>query len=164
MKETNKVVLALGANIGDRPAALRAAVRGLADYVTITAKSPIYETAPAYIADQPKFLNAAVIGKTKLEPLALLRAIKNLESDLGRQPTFHYGPRAIDIDVIFYGNEIIDRLELTVPHPRLAEREFVLRPLVDIAPDWRHPQNGLTAAEMLTRLTETSAKKLAEML
>ncbi len=158
--EIHKIALALGSNIGDRMAALQAARKGLADYMTITAASPIYETAPIYVTDQPLFLNAALIGETKLGPLTLLRAVKDLENDLGRQPTFHYGPRAIDIDIIFYGDEVINLPELILPHPRIAEREFVLRPLADIAPDWRHPQIGLTVEKMLGLLPDQSAKKL----
>ena len=156
--KTTKVALALGANVGDRIAALRAAVEGLKPYLTITAKSAVYETAPVYVAGQPAFLNAALIGETKLEPLVLLRAVKDLENDLGRQPTFHYGPRSIDIDIIFYGDETVDLPELAIPHPRVAEREFVLRPLNDIAPDWRHPQTGLTVKEMLAAVEGTSPR------
>jgi 2-amino-4-hydroxy-6-hydroxymethyldihydropteridine diphosphokinase len=156
--KTEKIALALGANVGDRMAALRAAVEGLAPYIDIAARSPVYETAPAYVSDQPPFLNAALIGETKLEPLVLLRAVKDLENDLGRQPTFHYGPRAIDIDIIFYGQEIVSVPELAIPHPRMVEREFVLRPLNDIAPDWRHPQIGLTVAEMLARVEGQSPR------
>jgi 2-amino-4-hydroxy-6-hydroxymethyldihydropteridine diphosphokinase len=156
-----KVALALGANIGDRLAALRDAVKWLEPYISITAISPIYETAPAYVSDQPAFLNAAVIGETKLEPLTLLRAVKDLENDLGRQPTFHYGPRAIDIDVIFYGDETVNLPELAIPHARVAEREFVLRPLNDIAPGWKHPQNGQTVAEMLAK-TDGNSPRLDE--
>jgi 2-amino-4-hydroxy-6-hydroxymethyldihydropteridine diphosphokinase len=153
-----RIALALGANVGDRMAALRAAVSGLKPYIGITATSPVYETAPQYVRDQAAFLNAALIGETRLEPLTLLRAVKDLENDLGRQPTFHYGPRAIDIDIIFYGDEIIDMPELRIPHPRVAEREFVLRPLADVAPDWRHPQIGLTVREMLAKSTDVSPR------
>jgi 2-amino-4-hydroxy-6-hydroxymethyldihydropteridine diphosphokinase len=156
--KTVKVALALGANVGDRLAALRAAIDGLKPYVAITAKSPVYETAAAYVAGQPAFLNAALVGETKLEPLVLLRAVKDLENDLGRMPTFHYGPRAIDIDIIFYGDESVALPELAIPHPRVAEREFVLRPLSDIAPSWRHPQSGLAVKEMLARVEGNSPK------
>jgi 2-amino-4-hydroxy-6-hydroxymethyldihydropteridine diphosphokinase len=156
--KTVKVALALGSNVGNRVDALRAAVEGLAPYINISAKSAVYETAPAYVAGQPPFLNAALVGETRLEPLFLLRAVKDLENDLGRQPTFHYGPRAIDIDIIFYGNEVVNVPELMIPHPRLAEREFVLRPLNDIAPDWRHPQSGLTVREMIAAVEGTSPR------
>jgi 2-amino-4-hydroxy-6-hydroxymethyldihydropteridine diphosphokinase len=158
-----KVALALGANLGDRLMALRRAVEALGGYMTVVAISPVYETPPAYVAEQPTFLNAAMIGETQLEPLALLGALKKLEKDLGRQPTFRYGPRAIDIDIIFYGDEVIALSQLTLPHPRLAEREFVLRPLADIAPLWRHPQNHLTVAEMLARLPLAAAKNIGQL-
>jgi 2-amino-4-hydroxy-6-hydroxymethyldihydropteridine diphosphokinase len=155
---SHKVALALGSNLGDRMGALRAAIEGLAPYVNITAISPVYETAPAYVTDQPAFLNAALVGETRLEPLVLLRAVKDLENDLGRQPTFHYGPRAIDIDIIFYGDETLALPELNIPHGRLAEREFVLRPLNDIAPDWKHPATGLSVAQMLAQTSAASPK------
>ncbi|MGE3623691.1 MAG: 2-amino-4-hydroxy-6-hydroxymethyldihydropteridine diphosphokinase [Bdellovibrionales bacterium] len=153
-----KVAIALGSNIGDRMQALRTAVDGLAPYIDIVARSPVYETAPAYVTDQPPFLNAALVGETKLGPLILLRAVKDLENDLGRMPTFHYGPRAIDIDIIFYGDEIMNEAEITIPHPRMAEREFVLRPLNDIAPGWIHPENGKTVAEMLAAVEGQSPR------
>lgn len=161
---THKIAIALGSNLGDRLASLRAAVQGLADYMEITAISPVYETPPLYVTDQPSFLNAAVTGTTKLEPLPLLRAVKDLENDLGRKPSFHYGPREIDIDILFYDDDMVNVPELILPHPRLAEREFVLRPLADIAPDWRHPQTGVKIATILAQLPDPSARKLKENL
>jgi 2-amino-4-hydroxy-6-hydroxymethyldihydropteridine diphosphokinase len=162
--ETNPVVLALGSNMGDRLAALRAAAAKLARYVTVKKTSPVYETTAAYVVDQPPFLNAVLTGETKLEPLALLWSLKELEIKLGRQPTFHYGPRLIDIDMLFYGDRILSTQELILPHPRVAEREFVLRPLADIAPDWKHPQSGLTVAEMLGRLPAHTAMRVQDVL
>jgi len=157
------VALGLGSNIGNREAALRAALSGLAPFIDIKAVSNLYETAPAYVTDQPAFLNAAAVGEAKLEPLILLRAMKQLESDLGREPTFRYGPRLLDIDIIFYGDRELKTPELTLPHPRLAEREFVLRPLADIAPDWLHPVTGLTIAEMLALVPASDAKNLGPL-
>jgi 2-amino-4-hydroxy-6-hydroxymethyldihydropteridine diphosphokinase len=125
--------------------------------------SPVYETAPAYVTDQRAFLNAAVLGETKVEPLALLLALKDLEKDLGREPSFRYGPRAIDIDIIFYGDKTMTTPELTIPHPRLAEREFVLRPLADIAPDWKYGQNGMTVAQMLSAVPHSHATCLGPL-
>jgi 2-amino-4-hydroxy-6-hydroxymethyldihydropteridine diphosphokinase len=159
-----KVALALGSNLGDRPAALRTVIAKLAPYVAVTQISPVYETAAAYITDQPTFLNAALTGETKLTPLALLWSLKELEMEIGRQPTFHYGPRLIDIDIIFYGDTMIDTAELILPHPRVSEREFVLRPLADIAPGWKHPLSGLTVAAMLERLPEHSAVRVEDVL
>jgi 2-amino-4-hydroxy-6-hydroxymethyldihydropteridine diphosphokinase len=146
------VALALGSNRGDRLGFLRKAVKALASCVEVTALSPVYETAPAYVADQPVFLNAVVLGTTKLEPLPLLGAIKDIEKEIGRMPTYRYGPREIDIDMVSYGDLILETPELTLPHPRLQERDFVLRPLSDIAPEWRHPITGKTATEMLALL------------
>jgi 2-amino-4-hydroxy-6-hydroxymethyldihydropteridine diphosphokinase len=158
-----KIALALGSNEGDRLAALRAAVKALAQYVDVTATSSVYETVPLYNDDQPHFLNAALIGTTKLTPLTLLWNIKRIETELGRTPTYRYGPRAIDIDIVFYGDQIIATPELTVPHPHVAAREFVLRPLADIASDWKHPQNGLTVKEMLGQLPDTKPANLGPL-
>jgi 2-amino-4-hydroxy-6-hydroxymethyldihydropteridine diphosphokinase len=157
-----KVVLALGSNIGDRAANLRRAVEALAPYVDIERRSPIYETAPAYVTDQALFLNAVVTGTTRLEPYVLLRAVKDLESELGREPTFHYGPRAIDIDIIFYGDVVLRTAELIIPHPRVGEREFVLRPLADIAPDFIHPETRATVSAMLARIPHSLPERFAD--
>ncbi len=158
------VALALGSNVGDRLEALRKAVKALAVYIDIHAASPVYETAPAYVTDQPPFLNAALIGSTKLEPLALLSMVKNIEKEVGRLPTFRYGPRVIDIDILFYGDLVYRTDALTIPHARLQEREFVLRPLSDIAPQWPHPQSGKTVAEMLASVPETGMNNIGEAL
>lgn len=151
-----RVILALGTNMGDRLENLRAAIARLRPFVDIEKISPVYETASAYVTDQPDFLNATLAGTTHLEPLPLLWVVKDLESDIGRVPTFRYGPRVIDIDILFYDEQIVDLPELTIPHPRIAERDFVLYPLNDIAPDLQHPQNGLTVTGMLARLPRTS--------
>jgi len=158
-----KIALALGSNEGDRLAALRAAVKALGRYVDVIATSSVYETAPLYIDDQPLFLNAALTGTTKLTPLALMWNIKQLETALGRTPTYRYGPRRIDIDIIFYDDQVIATPELTLPHPYMAEREFVLRPLADIAPDWKHPQTGLMVREMLAPLPNTKPANLGPL-
>ncbi|NTU77587.1 MAG: 2-amino-4-hydroxy-6-hydroxymethyldihydropteridine diphosphokinase [Alphaproteobacteria bacterium] len=151
-KPIKKAVLALGSNLGDRLAALRAARAALAPYVVVTATSHVYETKALYAADQPTFLNAALVGETTLEPQALLYTVKEIERSLGREPTYRYGPRAIDIDIIFYEKLQLRTQELTIPHTLLAERSFVLSPLRDIAPDWVHPGTGATVLEMLAAL------------
>ncbi|HNQ66552.1 MAG TPA: 2-amino-4-hydroxy-6-hydroxymethyldihydropteridine diphosphokinase [Smithella sp.] len=158
------VALALGSNLGDRFASLRKAVEALASCVEISSASPVYETAPAYVTDQPAFLNAAVIGTTKLEPLPLLWALKNIERDVGRTPTFRYGPRVIDIDIIFYGDTILETPELILPHPRVFERDFVLKPLADIAPSWKHIKLGKTVTEMLAALPSNTLSCLGSLL
>jgi len=155
-----RVFLGLGSNLGDREAHLRAALRALAPAVTIETVSSIYETEPVGYLDQPRFLNAVCSGTTGLPPLALLRAIKQLEHDLGRVPTVRFGPRVIDIDILFYDHLVLDTPELQVPHPRLAERAFVLLPLAEIAPDWRHPLTRQTARQMAAQVGQAGAWRL----
>jgi 2-amino-4-hydroxy-6-hydroxymethyldihydropteridine diphosphokinase len=158
------IALALGSNLGDRQAALSAAIEGMAPYITVTAVSKVYETAPAYVTDQPAFLNAVVLGTTKLSPLILLRAVKQLEIDVGREPSFRYGPRLLDVDILFYDNQAIATAELNLPHPRMCEREFVLRPLADVAPNWVDPLSRQTVREMLEKLPKTEPICLGPLL
>jgi len=143
------VFLALGSNLGDRLANLRAAVDALAPEVHVLAESRMYETPPWGYADQPAFLNMAVQAETDLAPEALLRRLKQIEVEVGRQPSFRYGPRQIDLDILFYDDLVLESDALTVPHPRLHERAFVLVPLVDLAPEWMHPVLGQSVARLL---------------
>lgn len=128
------VHLGLGTNLGDRAANLTAALAALADIVTIGDRSSVWETAPMHVLDQPAFLNMAVAGTTEIAPLDLLARIKEIEARLGRVASVRYGPRLIDIDILAMGDETIDSERLTLPHPRLSERRFVLAPLAEIAP------------------------------
>ena len=146
------VCLALGSNLGDKIDVLRATCRALAPYVTISATSSVYETQPAYVTDQPLFYNAVIRGTTKLDPMGLLYTVKDIEIELGRRPTFRYGPRVIDIDIIFYDSLALHTTELTIPHSLMAERIFVLKPLADIAPELRHPVLNKTVQELLNAL------------
>jgi 2-amino-4-hydroxy-6-hydroxymethyldihydropteridine diphosphokinase len=156
-----QVYLALGSNLGDRHANLRAAVKALAPGVRVLEESRIYETPAWGYEDQPPFLNMALKAETSLQPEALLAHVKQLESDLGRTPSFHWGPRLIDIDVLFYDDLVLDTPGLTIPHPRLHERAFVLVPLADIAPALLHPATGKTVQQMLEDV-DRSAIRLYE--
>jgi len=147
------VYLALGTNLGDRLANLRAAIDALSPDVRVLAQSHIYQTPPWGYEDQPAFLNMAVKGETDLGPESLLYRLKQIEVELGREPTFRYGPRQIDLDILFYDDLILNQENLVIPHPRLQERAFVLVPLNDIAPELRHPVIGKTVREMLAGLS-----------
>ena len=133
------IYLGLGTNLGDRAANLQAAIAGLAEKMVITAVSPIYQTPPWGVVAQPDFLNLCVAAECDLGPKELLAFVKNLEIEIGREPAVRWGPRLIDIDLLFYSDQIIEAENLTVPHPGMAERIFVLRPLADIVPDFVHP-------------------------
>jgi len=147
-----EIFLALGSNLGDRAANLEAAIAALAPDVEVLERSPVYESDPKYVTDQPPFLNMALRGRTGLDAAALLRRLKDIEAALGRTPTVRYGPRLIDLDIVFYGDEIVETPDLVVPHPAMSERAFVLRPLADLAPDKRHPATGRTVRDMLDAL------------
>ena len=129
------VYLALGANLGDRSASLRTAVERLRDAVAVERMSSVYETEPAYLLDQPHFLNMALRGRTTLDPHALLAFLKRIERDMGRAAGPRYGPRTIDLDILLYDSLALATAQLTLPHPRMAERPFVLAPLAEIAPE-----------------------------
>lgn len=153
--------LGLGTNLGDRAANLHAAVTGLAENLTVTAVSPIYETPPWGITDQPDFLNMCLTAKTDLPPYELLALLKKLEKENGRVPGKRWGPRLIDIDLLFYANQIIETEKLILPHPELPERAFVLRPLADIAPDFVHPVLGETIAELAAKIDDEGIRVFA---
>ncbi len=159
------VHLALGGNLGDRAANLAEAIRRLGAAVEIDAQSALYETAPMYVTDQPAFLNMAVRGTTRLDPPALLGALKEIEAALGRdQGGLRFGPRPIDIDILLYADTVMATPELEIPHPRMAERAFVLCPLADIAADAVHPllgrridalRDAVPGRETVLRIAET---------
>jgi 2-amino-4-hydroxy-6-hydroxymethyldihydropteridine diphosphokinase len=143
------IYLALGSNLGNRLENLKEAIRSLPPQMTVKSKSHVYETPPWGHADQPKFLNQALKAETYLQPEPLLKHIKRLEIALGRKPSFQNGPRLIDIDILFYDDLVLNTPSLTIPHPRLHERGFVLLPLMDLAPDLVHPLTKKSVREML---------------
>lgn len=158
---TNRVFLALGSNLGQRHKNLQQAVAAVGAFLTVEAISPVYETAPWGKTDQPDFLNVCLQGTTKLDPSSLLAACKTAEQDLGRTVGERWGPRLIDIDIIFYNDLVLEAEGLSIPHPRLAERAFVLAPLADLAPELVHPQSGRTVQELLEGLDVGDIEKLA---
>ncbi len=156
------VFLGLGSNLGDRMAHLRAALDALPPEVQITKRSPVYETPAWGYEDQGPFLNMVIEGRTELEPEALLARLKQLETELGRTPSFRWGPRLIDMDILFYDQLILDTPSLTIPHPRLRERAFVLLPLTDVAPEWKHPVLGKTVRELLAEIDASGIRRFQD--
>ena len=149
-----KAYLGLGSNTGNREANLAQALRLLPDHVVVSEVSSIYESEPVGFKDQPWFLNAVCSASTDLSPRELLDYVKHIESQLGRALSFRNAPRPIDIDILFYGSETVDTKDLTIPHPRLAERAFVLMPLSELNPILFHPVKGQTVGQLLSALTD----------
>lgn len=149
------IYLGLGSNVGHREANLERALDLLGDRVRITRASSIYQTEPVGYADQPWFLNMACEGETLLDPFELLAFVKGIEARMGREPNFRNGPRVIDIDILFCDDRIVETEYLTIPHPRIAERRFVLVPLAEIAPALVHPASGKPVSDLLSELTDS---------
>jgi len=141
------VYLAIGSNQGDRLANLQAGLAALAPAVQLTNYSSVYETAAAYVEDQPPFLNAVVAGTTELAPHALLALLKQIEHSCGRRPGLRYGPRPLDLDILLYDELELKTDDLIIPHPRMFERDFVLRPLAEIAPSRVNPEQLAQATQ-----------------
>jgi 2-amino-4-hydroxy-6-hydroxymethyldihydropteridine diphosphokinase len=145
-----RVYLSLGSNIGDREGNLRKAVERLAaQEIRVLHASRIYETEPVDYKDQAWFLNQVVEAETALFPMQLLTRIGRVERELGRRRTVRNGPRTIDIDILFYGLATVETARLEIPHPRIAQRRFVLAPLAELAPDLRHPVTHRSVRQML---------------
>jgi len=148
----NTIYIALGTNLGNRLANLRAAIQSMPPEVKVLAESHVYETPPWGYEDQPAFLNMVVKAKTELLPEALLKYLKQLEVELGREQNFRWGPRLIDLDILFYDDLVLASPPLVIPHPRLHERAFVLVPLADVAPDLIHPVLKQSVRDLLVAI------------
>jgi 2-amino-4-hydroxy-6-hydroxymethyldihydropteridine diphosphokinase len=147
----HRVAVSLGSNLGDRRANLDVAIDGLRALLENVTVSHYYQTTPVGVSGpQPLYLNAAVVGDTVLSPGDLLRALLTIEESAGRERPYRYAPRTLDLDLVLFGDRIVDEPDLIVPHPRFRERRFVLEPLAEIAPDLRDPVSGKTVSELLT--------------
>jgi len=149
------VYLALGSNVGDSGRHIEQAIGLLQERVSGLVRAPMYRSRATGYTEQPDFWNTVVGGQTDLSPHELLEFVKGLEEQVGRVRRFRWGPREIDIDIILYGQAILDEPELMIPHLRLAEREFVLQPLYDLAPELVEPRSGRRVRELLADLPDT---------
>jgi 2-amino-4-hydroxy-6-hydroxymethyldihydropteridine diphosphokinase len=154
--------IALGSNLesrfGDREANLREAVRRIESLGEVRAVSSFYDTEPVGYLEQPRFLNAALLLETEMEPRALMRKLLSIERAMGRERegAMPKGPRVIDLDLLLYGDWVLWAEDLILPHPRMEERRFVLEPLAEIAPDWVHPVLGVTVRGLFAQLNRES--------
>lgn len=158
------ILIGLGANLPSRfgppPATLAASIAALADYgLTVTARSRIWLTAPVPISDQPWYHNAVIAIKTSLPPLELLKTLQTIENEFGRVRLVRNEPRVIDLDLLAYDDVILEHPALTVPHPRLHQRNFVLLPIQDIVPDWLHPALKTSLKDMIAELPKDQDAK-----
>ena len=156
MTEPITAYLGIGSNMGDRQAYCGEAVRLISRFpgTSLIEVSSLYETAPLELADQDWFINCVAAVRTTLSPQELLQACREVEQFLGRKRSARFGPRTIDLDILFYGDQIIRETDLTIPHPRAHERRFVLEPLAEIAPGMEHPALRKTIPQILQAMKD----------
>jgi 2-amino-4-hydroxy-6-hydroxymethyldihydropteridine diphosphokinase len=154
-----EVAIALGSNLGDRRAHLTWGIERLGALLADLCVSSVIETEPVEVAEpQPPYLNAVVTGKTGLEPEALLDVLLAIERERGRARRAPRAPRTLDLDLLFYDDRVIESSRLTVPHPRLRQRLFVLEPLAEIAPGWRDPVSGVTVQDLVAKQRQLAGR------
>jgi 2-amino-4-hydroxy-6-hydroxymethyldihydropteridine diphosphokinase len=159
MKE-HSVYIGLGSNLGDRVAYLRQAVQRMSAIIKVEKVSQLYVAAPLGYVRDDAFINAVLFGKTTLEAMALLEMLQGIEAALGRRPGVQFGPRPIDLDILFYDALELETFKLTLPHPRMAERAFVLKPLADVAPNLMHPTLYYTVSQLLNNVEDADQVQL----
>ena len=159
-----RVFLGLGSNLGDRVETIRKAMEMISKIpgVSASSSSSLYETEPVGISDQPMFVNAVLEIETDLSPEELFSKLKDIESELGRTETIRWGPRIIDIDILLFGDRVIEERDLTIPHPEMTKRGFVLVPLCEIAPEIKHPKLKKTIREIADGLGDISGVEKIE--
>jgi 2-amino-4-hydroxy-6-hydroxymethyldihydropteridine diphosphokinase len=154
------VYLSLGSNLGDRERNLTRAMDAIEqEHITVVSRSAIYETEPQDVTQQPWFLNRVVGCETRYFPLQLLNIVQKIERELGRVRSFRRGPRVIDIDILLFGGIVMETAQLAIPHPRMFERRFVLEPLLEIAPDLKHPGTKEALQKLLGRVAGQGMRK-----
>jgi 2-amino-4-hydroxy-6-hydroxymethyldihydropteridine diphosphokinase len=152
-----KVVLSIGSNLGNRYALLKLAIKELQlQFDTKCEVSKFYLTAPWGNKNQSSFINAALTFDTSVSVYHCLELLQKIEMDFGREKTEKWGPRALDLDIIFWGDETIETHQVTIPHKHLAERDFVLKPLMDIVPDFSHPQSQATVRDLYFSISDNT--------
>jgi 2-amino-4-hydroxy-6-hydroxymethyldihydropteridine diphosphokinase len=154
--------LSIGSNLGSREQNLRDAVQRLKSVGTVVSVSSLYETEPVEFTDQPMFLNAAVVLATSATPADLIKQLLEIEKGMGRERIQKKGPRTIDLDIVLFGDRVVNTDELTIPHPAMHQRRFVLEALAEIAPDARHPLFQKTVSELLRGLGEVQSVRRIE--
>lgn len=148
-----KIYIGIGSNLGSREEKCSKAVELLSGHgIRVIRSSSMIETEPWGVEDQPKFINMVVEAETGLAPEELLKALKEIESDIGRRPAERWGPRIIDLDILFYDDLVMRTADLEIPHPGIKDRDFVLKPLAEIAPDLVHPVLKISIKDLLGKL------------